>query len=311
MKSKWIARLLVRILAIGLALFSVGALSTKASPADSKLTVSFQKQEISWQGVEFSLYLLTQQKGEELVLREPFSSYGVDLDLTQSSGWREAAFALQGYLWQNQVTPLQTQSVSEQGTVVFDALPQGIYLVPGQTQRQGDRVYETEPFLVCLPALDAGGAPISQQTVYPKWGDYPHRESVSYKVLKVWQDGGNQALRPEKIEVQLLCDGVAFDAVELTAANSWRYVWEDLDADHRWTVVESVPEGYVATLELQGTTFVLTNRASDFVPPPGEVPPEKLPQTGQLWWPVPLLASLGSLLVVWGFLRRRGSSHEE
>lgn len=43
-------------------------------------------------------------------------------------------------------------------------------------------------------------------------------------------------------------------------------------------------------------------------PPPGA----QLPQTGQLWWPVPPLALMGLLLILLGMRRRSGSdSHEE
>ncbi len=41
-----------------------------------------------------------------------------------------------------------------------------------------------------------------------------------------------------------------------------------------------------------------------------ETPPEKLPQTGQLWWPVPLFACIGAVLVLTGVLIRRSKKHE-
>lgn len=39
--------------------------------------------------------------------------------------------------------------------------------------------------------------------------------------------------------------------------------------------------------------------------PPGSNPPSRLPQTGQLWWPVPVLAGAGALFFVIGLVRRR------
>jgi len=36
-------------------------------------------------------------------------------------------------------------------------------------------------------------------------------------------------------------------------------------------------------------------------------PPNKLPQTGQLWWPVPVLLSAGLLLLLIGVVRRKRS----
>lgn len=44
-------------------------------------------------------------------------------------------------------------------------------------------------------------------------------------------------------------------------------------------------------------------------PPPPE-PPEDLPQTGMLWWPVPVLLVCGLLSVVIGVTRRRSSENE-
>lgn len=41
--------------------------------------------------------------------------------------------------------------------------------------------------------------------------------------------------------------------------------------------------------------------------PDGEVPLEMLPQTGLLWWPVPIMAVLGVALVLLGYIRRRNS----
>ena len=44
--------------------------------------------------------------------------------------------------------------------------------------------------------------------------------------------------------------------------------------------------------------------------PPETPPPGKLPQTGQLWWPVPILISAGLLCITAGLLRRRGNRNE-
>ena len=37
----------------------------------------------------------------------------------------------------------------------------------------------------------------------------------------------------------------------------------------------------------------------------------KLPQTGQPWWPVPVLLAAGLVLVIIGLVRRRGDDYEE
>ena len=42
--------------------------------------------------------------------------------------------------------------------------------------------------------------------------------------------------------------------------------------------------------------------------PGNGVPGNKLPQTGQLWWPVPVLIAAGFLLIIFGLIRRRRHS---
>ena len=64
----------------------------------------------------------------------------------------------------------------------------------------------------------------------------------------------------------------------------------------------------------EGITFVVTNTYDEDVPDeptpisPSEPdePEPNLPQTGQLWWPVPLLICAGLLFVIVGLVRRRG-----
>ena len=65
----------------------------------------------------------------------------------------------------------------------------------------------------------------------------------------------------------------------------------------------------------EGTTFVVTNTYDEGTPENPEQPenPDQpgnptLPQTGQLWWPVPVLVAGGLLLIVIGLLRRRGNT---
>ena len=143
-----------------------------------------------------------------------------------------------------------------------------------------------------------------------------------------WEDGGHEAERPESIVVQLLCGGKVYDTVTLSQDNSWRYQWENLSAGCAWSVVEkTVPDGYTVTVDRQGLTFLVTNTCGEEQPEePGEpeepdtpdepdTPEEpetpggqdepKLPQTGLLWWPVPLLACCGLLLFLIGWKIRR------
>ena len=68
-------------------------------------------------------------------------------------------------------------------------------------------------------------------------------------------------------------------------------------------------EGYTTQIAREGLTFVVTNTGTGpaSTPPPKTPMPDRLPQTGQLWWPVPLLLAAGLVLVIAGLLRRRRS----
>ena len=173
-------------------------------------------------------------------------------------------------------------------------------------------------------------------------GDNPGGGTVTRKALKVWKDTGAESLRPQEVSVQLLRNGTVYASAKLNEANNWSYEWNGLDRSDTWELVEeTVPAGYTVSVTREGVTFVVTNtRGTPNTPggggdnPPGEPgvpmtpgtpstpmsgrPPEapspasdkpkrptKLPQTGVLWWPVPLLAGGGLLLFGIGWYRAR------
>ena len=93
----------------------------------------------------------------------------------------------------------------------------------------------------------------------------------------------------------------------MSRENNWEYTWENLDGGSRWQVTEAeVPDGYTVAIAQEGTVFIITNTR------PSE-PPPKLPQTGMLWWPVPVLACGGLLLIAVGLIvrHRQGGANEK
>ena len=106
--------------------------------------------------------------------------------------------------------------------------------------------------------------------------------------------------------MQLLENGRVVDTVVLSEENHWQYTWENLKGSSKWQVAEAkTPEGYTVSVAQEGSTFIMTNTC------PSDTP-SRLPQTGMLWWPVPLLACAGLLFVVMGYIlrRRHGESDE-
>ena len=98
-------------------------------------------------------------------------------------------------------------------------------------------------------------------------------EKTSVEVTKAWDDANNQdGIRPASVKVQLYADGAAIgDAVELSAANSWKYQWTDLEKNANgkaiaYTVGEvDVPGGYTPSVPKNDATdgtfsYTLTNK---------------------------------------------------
>lgn len=88
----------------------------------------------------------------------------------------------------------------------------------------------------------------------------PVQEKISITANKVWEDAGYTG-RPQTVKLQLYRDGEAYgDAVTVSQAQGWRYVWKDLENDHVWTVgeVENV-SGYDVSVTHDGNEWVITN----------------------------------------------------
>ena len=164
--------------------------------------------------------------------------------------------------------------------------------------------------------------------------DDPPKETKELTVKKVWSDTDNkEKKRPEELKVKL-SDG---QEVTLNEANNWTATLKDLpvkDSDgkeisYSWKEGD-MPEGYKLTemkVDDNVTTLTNTYETKEETPPKNDettpnnptnnttpntpsnksVPSEKLPQTGQLWWPVPLMSVMGLILLTAGVKRRKST----
>lgn len=302
------------------------------------LTVSCRDGDKPLTGAEFSVWLISSADGEGNLTPTPeFAALGVDLNPKTDAGLRALARTLEGFVRRDGMTPAESGTTDLSGNLQLD-LSHGLWLVMGERHAQDGYVYEMLPFVVKLPVWNGHSWQYSL-TLSPKMDaapeigpdEEPDDPTVTRKVLKVWRED-DPADRPASVEVQLMRNGRLYDEVKLSEKNNWRHVWRELDGDCRWTVAEEVPDGYTAEVTREGITFVVTNTKTpeadvptgpaDPVDPsepssepsdgPGEPsdpgpdePGEDLPQTGQLWWPVPMLLCCGLGLIVLGLLMRR------
>lgn len=199
------------------------------------------------------------------------------------------------------ITPMYTQQSDSNGGLSIPGIEKGVYLVIGQQSNDGKYVYTPSPLIVSVPCYDIYGNLqhnvniIHNKVEKEEISDMP----VDYKVVKQWKDSGTEKYRPEYIEVSLFKNSKYVQTVKLSAENNWCYQWTALSNGDYWTAVEKVvPSKYIMSIEKEQTCFYITNTYSEPPPPP------KLPPTGQLWWPVPLLIVIGILSIALAFAKR-------
>lgn len=280
-------KLYQRLLAL---LFAVLVLPVAAQGAESNsITVSYSREGQPIAGAAFQLYRMEAEYDDA---QDAYAS------ILQSG--------------QNPVASVQTDAA---GRALFSGLENGTYLLTGTPCRLGNKILYVETTLYTLPCDDGTGTPTGNITVEPKFSE-EEDQPLTYRVLKLWE---GDKTHPDAVQVQLYRNKTLNQTVTLDKSGSWQYSWEETDPTAVWAVVEKVPQGYDCTYARQGDTFTITNtlRAEDPTTPTETKPQEttkptgpKLPQTGQLWWPVPFLALSGMVLFLMGWIRRKESRDE-
>ena len=291
------------------------------------LTLTYRDGKTALSGAKFSIYRVADaDETGELTVRSEFDEFDLDIRGKNDRRWREMAQTLESYVLRRELTPADSGKTDKTGMLTFPmqrkTLAAGLYLVIGERHTQGGNDYDAEPFFVLLPTQDLE----NNEWVYDvsanvKFGKTPvpdDGDTVTRKVLKVWDDDGAGDSRPQEITVELLRNGKVYDTVKLSEKNNWRYTWLDLDADARWSVTEKTVSGYTVSITREGITFVVTNtkkpdrtdtpdtpvKPSNPSKPSSPAKPT-LPQTGAVWWHVEALALSGLVFLILGALDRK------
>lgn len=227
--------------------------------------------------MQVSLYRVAD---ENYNLVDSFSHYSIDL----KQDVQGAANALENHILMDGIEADASNSSDSSYKASFTGLESGIYLVVGKEVESNGVFYMPQVSLVSL----SGDLNVDLKF---ETSDKPSR----IHVLKVWKKD-NKKSRPKSIEVCLLrSDGVVVDKVVLNSDNQWSTTWENLSTLYTYRVMEtSVPSGYKESCTREKDTIVLTNTGNftDKVEKKDEV----LPNSGQLWWPVPVLLFVGLVL---------------
>lgn len=253
------------------------------------------------QGGGFTLYYVASIRVYGRVVR--YDTYGTDfaksgIEIVNPED-TELAQQLAVYAEKNSLQGT-TRKLDENGELRFENLNVGIYLIVQTRSIPG--YYSVRPFLVSVPASDENNddwvydvnaslkselKPYTTGTTKPNGGESSVGITV-FTARKEWSDNGEN--RPKAVTVQLLRGDAVYDEIILSEENNWTFTWTWLDDAYTWSVREvNIPDGYSASYSTSGTETVITNTST-------------LIQTGQLNWPVPLLAESGIILFAVGWV---------
>ena len=252
------------------------------------LTEQYEKTPIV--GAELSLYYIAtvgiNTDGKlNYIFTEEFAQSGISLDDT------ELAAKLDVYLFENEV-PSSKQCTNEEGTALWENLPLGLYFV-----RQTNRVEGFAPctsFLVTVPMESTEGY-VYEVNASPKT---EVAKLISITIRKHWNTDATTKIA-DSVTVQLLRNGIVVETAILDESNDWQVTYTNLPESDSYTVQEvNIPKGFVATYKQNAYVFTVTNTSSLIV-------------TGQLVWPIPVLAGVGMLLLAVGSVLLRKKREED
>lgn len=343
-RFSWIIGLLFTMLLFPISVSAAGDIDTSH---EVSLTLTYENEGTPLAGAVFSLFHVANvDTTGKLSIKEPFTQFSVDITGENEEAWKLLASTLSAYVQEAALTADATGTTDDQGICAFTTADQGLktglYLVLGQRHEQEMCYYDAIPFMTMLPTTDMEANDwMYEITALPKFR-MEKVGTVDKTVQKIWKSD-KEDQRPEQIQIHLLCDGQIYDTVTLDKKGNWRYAWTELDNRHQWQVTEVVPSGYTVTIEENGNTFVVTNigkdtGAGDSGNQPGGGTGNQpggtgnqpggsgnqpggtgnqpgsstgnLPQTGQLWWPIPCLLCAGVLCLILGMMSRRRRDHE-
>lgn len=326
--TKWFAvccgaALVATNLLCGSAMFATTAAEEKGA-----LILHCVKDDVILENLQWDLYRVGSRSGDTFVLDGDFAAYDIVIDDFSEDAMAAYAKTLENIaVLDDAIQPDAEGATDASGTLVFDGLEAGLYLVCGEILHVDYSVYVPSALLFEINS----GYTTMDWDAYPKVEYHTKSEQVvRYTVKKVWlNEDGEQCDPTTKITVEIYRDLELDQTVVLSAENDWYYEWEDYDYfDFRVREVV-IPEGFRVEYDSNDTQYLIKNilvpqetttTSTDHTETTTTVSSttlittatsERIPQTGQLWWPVPVLGLLGVLLVAVGLRFRAMENHND
>lgn len=274
---------------------------------------------------------------------KPYDEYvdgGLDPNNFESGSWAKAATSIAPYVMNDAAKGKGFESASaltdQDGNVSFSNLSQGLWLLTGNYEGSEYASVTVNPVFLTLPQWD------NKNSIWIYDAEASGKPSVnivekdmSVTVKKVWASSGTATAgttstsTPASVTVELLNgNGETVSTQTLDASNAWSYTWTGLKVG-QWSVKETVPAGYSASITEEATengkiitiknstssggvlgasrekeSTTKKTKGSSRETDSAVAGDTRLPQTGQLWWPIWLLSGLAAVLVVIGLILR-------
>lgn len=256
-----------------------------------KITLTEEQDNEAISGAEITIYKVASADEEEHKLiftyTDEFNHCKTSLDnLNDTSITKEISKCAKD------VSSELVQTTNNLGSVKFKNLDLGLYLVTQSNKVEG--YSNIDSFLVMIPKVE------DNKWIYniksePKTDIY---RTINLQVIKVWNKQNKNTKLPDNVTIELYKDEELIDTITLNNENNWNYIWQDIEKSDSYKVVEkNIPKGYTATYTQEGYVFTVTNT-------------DKLAETGQIYLPIIILASIGSILVLAGIFEFKKETNE-
>ena len=243
------------------------------------VTLTQQNNENPLVGVELSVYYVATVHQNvygnlSYVYTDAFENSGIDI-ADPSLATKLEAFVLENHISSVKIT------TDKNGTATCGELALGLYFIRQVSAVEG--FAPCTPFMVTLPGTNDDGY-VYEVNASPKT---EVAKLTSITIKKVWNTDASTATT-ENITVQLLQNGSVVKTAILNKQNDWQVTYSGMPESDAYSIKEvDVPKGFTATYQQKGYVFTVTNTST-------------LIQTGQLMWPIPVLAVSGMLLIAVG-----------
>ncbi len=223
------------------------AVSVSADESYGRLALDFSMAPTMDMEMEWKVYKVADIiDAEHFKLCDKFAVYPIKFDVTKEPELKSLAYTLSAYVASEKMDPTYVKKSKPTGTLIFDNIGEGYYLVKAEQVIDGLKVYSSVPLLVCI----ADGSKYGNQwnintTVIPKIGltfNGDEYKTINYAVKVTWQ---NKHDDDSEVVIEFYRDGIFYDKVKLSDENNWYYCWDNIPSQFNWEVKqESLPENY-------------------------------------------------------------------